>query len=56
MSGLADGTEVTVYSTAGAQLATAESADGTATLNTDLTAGNIAVVKIGEHSIKVAIK
>ena len=56
VSGLADGTEVTVYSTAGAQLATAESADGTATLNTDLTAGNIAVVKIGEHSIKVAIK
>ena len=56
VSGLAAGTEVTAYSTAGAQLATAESVDGTATLNTDLAAGNIAVVKIGEHSIKVAIK
>ena len=56
VSGLADGTEVTVYSTAGALLATAESADGTATLNTGLTTGSIAVVKIGNNSIRIAIK
>ena len=56
VSGLTAGTEVAVYSTAGAQLATATATDDTATLSTDLTTGDIAIVKIGKHSIKVAIK
>ena len=56
VSGLAAGTEVVAYNTAGTQLAAATATDGTATLATSLEAGNIAIVKIGEHSIKVAIK
>ena len=56
VSGLAAGTEVTAYSTAGTQLTTATATEGTATLATNLEAGSIAIVKIGEHSIKVAIK
>ena len=56
VSGLTAGTEVAVYSTAGTQLATATATDDTATLSTSLTTGDIAIVKIGKHSIKVAIK
>ena len=56
ITGLADGTVVTATSTAGTQLATATTTDGTATLTTDLEAGSIAIVKIGEHSVKVVIK
>ena len=56
LSGLAADTEVTAYSTAGTLLATATATDGTATLATNLTMGNTAIVKMGEHSIKVVIK
>ena len=56
VSGLAADTEVTAYSTAGTLLATATATDGTATLATSLTMGSTAIVKIGEHSIKVVIK
>ena len=56
VSGLAAGTEVAVYNTAGTQLATATATDGTATLATGLTTGDIAIVKMGEHSIKIVIK
>ena len=56
VSGLAAGTAVAAYSTAGTLLATATATDGTATLATNLEAGSIAIVKIGDYSIKVAIK
>ena len=56
LSGLADGTEVAVYSTAGMQLATATATDGTAILNTGLTEGSIVVVKIGYNSMKVTVR
>ena len=56
VSGLAAGTAVAAYSIASTQLATATATDGTATLATGLDAGNIAIVKIGEHSIKIVIK
>lgn len=56
VSGLAAGTAVTAYDTAGTQLATATATDGTATLATNLEAGSIAIVKMGDYSIKVAIK
>ena len=56
LSGLAEGTEVAVYTTAGTELATATATNGTATLTTGLEAGSIAIVKIGSYSIKVAIK
>ena len=56
LSGLDEGTEVAVVTTGGTAVATATATDGTATLTTDLTAGTIAIVKIGNYSIKVAIK
>ena len=56
MSGLAAGTAVAAYSTAGTLLATATAESGTATLTTSLEAGNIAIVKIGSNSVRVAIK
>ena len=56
MSGLAEGTEVAVYTTAGTEIATATATNGTATLTTGLEAGSIAIVKIGDHSVKVVIK
>ena len=56
VSGVAAGTAVAAYSTASTELATATATNGTATLTTNLTAGSIAIVKIGKYSIKVAIK
>ena len=56
VSGLDAGTAVAAYSTAGTSLATATATDGTATLATNLEAGSIAIVKIGDYSIKVVIK
>ena len=56
LSGLAEGTEVAVVTTGGTAVDTATATNGTATLTTGLEAGTIAIVKIGEHSIKVAIK
>lgn len=41
---------------AGTSLATATATDGTATLATNLEAGSIDIVKMGDYSIKVAIK
>ena len=56
VSGLAAGTAVAAYSTAGTQLATATATDGIVTLTTNLEAGSIAIVKMGDYSIRVAIK
>ena len=56
VSGLAEGTDVAVVTTNGISTATATATDGTATLATGLEAGSIAIVKIGDYSIKVAIK
>ena len=56
VSGLAADTEVAAYTTAGTQLATATATGGTITLDTGLEAGSIAIVKIGEHSVKIAVK
>ena len=56
VSGLAESTAVAAYTTAGTELATATATNGTATLTATLTAGSIAIVKIGNYSIKVAIK
>ena len=56
LSGLAEDTAVAAYSTAGTELATATATNGTAILTTNLTTGSIAIVKIGNYSIKVAIK
>ena len=56
LSGLAESTEVAVYTTAGTEVATATATNGIATIATNLEAGATAIVKIGEHSVKVVIK
>ena len=56
VSGLAEGTHVAVVTTNGISTATATATDGTATLATNLTPGTIAIVKIGNYSVKVVIK
>ena len=56
VSGLAPDTEVAAYDTAGTQLATTMATAGIATLTTNLTTGDIAIVKIGDYSIKVVIR
>ena len=56
VNGLAASTEVSVYDATGRELATATATDGTATLNTNLTQGDIAIVKVGDYGVKVVIK
>ena len=56
LSGLADGTAVTVNDLGGTLQGTVMSTGGTATITTNLTTGSIAIVKIGDNSVKVVIK
>ena len=56
LTGLAEGTDVAVYTTAGTLLGTATAVSGTATITTSLTTGNTVIVKIGNSSIKVVVK
>ena len=56
LTGLTEGAEVIAYSTAGQQLGGAAAANGTATISTCLTTGDIAIVKIGSSSIKIVIR
>ena len=56
ITGLSDGTAVAVYDTAGMGYGTAVAENGAATIATNLEAGSTAIVKIGERSVKVAVK
>ena len=56
MNGLAEGTVVKVNDLNGVELGTATATGGTATITTNLTAGSVAVVQMGNQTIKVAIK
>lgn len=56
LTGLADGTAVAVYDTAGMELGTAEVQNGVATIETNLAAGSTAIVTMGNRSVKVMIK
>ena len=56
LSGLAEGTAVVVYDLDGTHQGTATATGGTANITTNLAAGSVAVVQIGERSVKVAIK
>lgn len=56
LTGLSDGTAVAVYDTAGMGYGTAVAENGAATIATNLEAGSTAIVKIGERSVKVAVK
>ena len=51
-----DGTQINVYGINGTQAGSAISQSGAATINTNLQPGSIAIVKIGQKSVKVVIK
>ena len=56
LNGISDDTEVVAYDLAGNTLGEATATGGAATLTTNLTKGDIVIVKIGNNSIKIAIK
>lgn len=56
INGIAEGTEVFVYDTAGSLVGSAVATNGAATINTGLSAGNTVIVKIGENSVKFSLK
>ena len=55
ISCLLDGEEVAVYTTAGTLIATTAIVNGAATVSTGLSKGTVAIVKIGNKSIKVIV-
>ena len=56
VQGVDEGTQVNVYSVNGTQAGSAISQSGAATINTNLQPGSIAIVKIGQKSVKVVMK
>ena len=56
VQGVDEGTQVNVYSINGTQAGSAISQSGAAIINTNLQPGSIAIVKIGQKSVKVMIK
>ena len=57
VDGLDDGTKVSIYEIDGTQIGSAVSVGGRASINTtNMVAGSIAIVKIGDKSIKVVVK
>jgi len=56
IQGADEGTQVSVYSINGTEAGKAISRNGSATVNTNLQAGSMAIVKVGEKSVKVVIK
>ena len=56
VQGAAEGTEISVYNTAGIKLNSTIAKNGITTLNTTLPSGSTAIVKIGEKSVKVVVK
>ena len=56
VEGAADGEAISVYTVNGMQSGSAISQNGDARIDTNLQAGSIAIVKIGDKSVKVVIK
>ena len=56
VQGVDEGTQVNVYGINGTQVGSDISQSGAATINTNLQPGSIAIVKIGQKSVKVVIK
>ena len=54
--GCNDGEQVSVYSINGTKAGSTVSQNGSATINTTLQPGNVAIVKIGEKSVKIIMK
>ena len=56
IQGVGDGTQVSVYSINGTEAGKAISKNGCASISTNLQAGSVAIIKIGEKSVKVVVK
>ncbi|MBO4444539.1 MAG: leucine-rich repeat protein [Bacteroidaceae bacterium] len=56
VNGANDGTSISIYNANGVLLGAAISWNGSATIDTSLHAGNVAIVKVGEKSVKVIAK
>ncbi len=56
IQGAADGTPVNVYSMNGTEAGSAISQNGQAIVTTNLQAGSVAIVKIGQKTVKVVVK
>ena len=56
VQGAQDGTPISVYTIAGTEAGSAVSQNSCATISTSMQQGDIAIIKIGERSIKVVIK
>ncbi len=56
VQGVDEGTQVSVYSINGTEAGKAISRNGRATVNTNLQTGSVAIVKVGEKSVKVVVK
>ena len=56
VQGVDDGTQISVYSVNGIQAGSAVSNGGLAQVNTNLQPGTVAIVKIGEKSVKMVMK
>ena len=56
VSGATDGQKLSIYNTAGVELGNATIHNGTATIDTQLQPGSIAIIKMGERSVKCTVK
>ena len=56
VQGVDDGTQVSIYNINGSRVGSAFCKNGVANINTSLQLGSVAVVKIGERSVKVIVK
>lgn len=56
IQGVNDGTPISVFAVNGTQAGSAIVENGKATINSDLQPGTLAIVKIGEKSVKVMVK
>ena len=56
IQGVDDGTQVSIYNINGTEAGKAISKNGCASVSTNLQAGSVAIIKIGEKSVKVVVK
>lgn len=56
IEGANDGERISVYSINGSQVGSAVSNNGSATISTNLQFGSVAIVKIGEKSVKIVVE
>ena len=56
IAGVADGTDIAVYSVSGQMVGSAKAHGTTSTVTTTLRSGNVAIVRIGDKSVKVVMQ